>query len=67
MVLVLVVVIMIGMGRRVVLGPAPATRWRPAGGHGAHVDTTLHRLPSRQMPAVVHRAGLGWMVMWLLR
>lgn len=65
--MVLVVMIVVAMGGRIVLGPPPAARRRTPGGHRAHVDTPLHRLPSRQMPAVVHRAGVGRMVMWLLR
>jgi hypothetical protein len=69
-VLVLVVVVvgvMVGMGWLVVLRPASATRRRAAGGRGAHVGDPLHLLPSRQMPAIVHHAGVGFDVLCLLR
>jgi hypothetical protein len=58
--LVMVMVVMVGVGWRVVLGPTSAARRRTAGGRRAHVSTGLHLLPSRQMPAIVHHAGLGW-------
>lgn len=51
--------VVVGVGRRVVLGPAAAARRRTTGGRGAHVVTALHLLPSRQMPPIVHHAGVG--------
>ncbi len=58
----------VAMGRWVVLGPASAARGGPGGGGAAHVGAGLHLLlPSRQMPAVVHHAGLGCGVWWLMR
>jgi hypothetical protein len=50
---------MVGVGRRVVMGPAAAARRRTTSGRGAHVVTALHLLPSRQMPPIVHHAGVG--------
>jgi hypothetical protein len=49
---------MVAVGGRIVLGTAAATGRRARGGR-AHVGHTLHLLPSRQMPAVVHHAGVG--------
>lgn len=66
-VVVVVVAVMVGMGWLVVLRPASATRRRAAGGRGAHVGNPLHLLPSRQMPAIVHHAGVGLEVLCLLR
>lgn len=65
--LLMVVVVMVSMGGRIVLRPASTARRRTARGRGAHVGDSLHLLPSRQMPAVVHHAGLGWAVLWLMR
>ena len=56
----LVVMVVVG-GRVVLLRPAsPArTRNRTSSRGGPHIGTPLHLLPSRQMRAVVHHAGLG--------
>lgn len=58
--MLVVVVVVVGVGGLVVLRPATAARRRAGGGHNAHVGTVRHLLPSRQMPAIVHHAGLGW-------
>jgi len=65
--MVTVMAVMVGVGWRVVLGPAAAARQRTADGRGTHVSTPLHLLPSRQMPPIVHHAGVGCVVLWLLR
>jgi hypothetical protein len=64
---VVVAVVMVGMGWLVVLRPASTARRRTARGRGAHVGDPLHLLPSRQMPAIVHHAGVGLDVLCLLR
>jgi type II secretory pathway pseudopilin PulG len=58
--------VVVAVGRRVVMGPAATARRRTTGGRGAHIRTALHLLPSRQMPPIVHHAGVGC-VLWLLR
>lgn len=54
----LVVMVVVGW-RIVLLWPAAPTRTGTAGGNWPHVGAPLCLLPSRQMPAVVHHAGLG--------
>lgn len=70
LVMVMMSSMVVAVGGWVVLGPASAARGRAGGGGGrAHVGAGLHLLllPSRQMPAVVHHAGLGCAVEWLMR
>jgi len=62
-VMVAVMAVVVGVGWRVVLGPAAAARQRTAGGCGTHVSAPLHLLPSRQMPPIVHHAGVGCVVL----
>lgn len=57
--LLVMIVVVVMVGGRIVLRSASAARSRAPRGHGAHVDTALRLLPSRQMPASVHHAGLG--------
>lgn len=64
MMVVVAVMTVVAMGRRIVLGPASTTRGRTAGGRRTHLGTVLPLLPSRQMPPVVHHAGVGYVVVW---
>lgn len=54
--MMLVLLVLVTMSRPILVTISTARRRRTS----SHVGASLHLLPSRQMRAIVHHAGLGW-------